>query len=290
MADTSLTLDDVTVIIVTYNSAHCVDALATDLMGFANILISDNGSEDGTCDAVRRQIPQAQILAHGRNLGFGAANNRALEKVRTRFAMLLNPDCQIHRDATLGMLAVFENYPQAAAVAPQLLRANGSLEISYRWPATLWRSKGSGADAPCCVGFVCAAAIMLRLKETGDVGRFDEDFFLYYEDEDLCLRLFQSQRNIILAPHIKLTHSSRGSVRGKHPLRAEYGRGYHHAFSKILFAKKHMGITQAKALCTKTRWLARLGLLPRMLLPVPRLVARWLGRMAGLAAASRSLL
>lgn len=276
------TLDDVTVIIVTYNSAHCIDALATDLAGFAHVLVSDNASDDGTCDAVRSKIPQAQLLSHSTNLGFGAANNRALAQVQTRFALLLNPDCQINRDAALALLAMLAVYPQAAAVAPQLVRSNASLEISYRWPSTHWLSKGAGADAPCCVGFVCAAALMLQLSQMKAIGGFDEDFFLYYEDEDLCLRLFQAKQNIILAPHIQLVHASRGSVRGKHPLRAEYGRGYHHAQSKILFARKHVSKQRAQSLRWRTLVLACLSLPLRLLIPVPKHVARHWGRIVGL--------
>jgi N-acetylglucosaminyl-diphospho-decaprenol L-rhamnosyltransferase len=282
MVDGAFTLDDVTVIIVTYNSAHCIEALAADLAGFAHVLVSDNGSDDGTCDAARKKIPQAVILAHTHNMGFGAANNRALAQVRTRFALLLNPDCQINRDAALELLAVFEIYPYTSVVAPQLVRSNGSLEISYRWPSKLWRSKGVGAEAPCCVGFVCAAALMLQLSHSKEVGRFDEDFFLYYEDEDLCLRLFQAKQGMIIAPQVKLIHASRGSVRGKHPLRAEYGRGYHHARSKILFKRKHFGAQQAASLRWRTLILACLSLPLRLLVPVPKHVARHWGRIMAL--------
>ncbi len=282
MLEAAYTLDDITVIIVTYNSAHCIELLATDLAGFAHVIVSDNASEDETQDAVQRKIPQARLLQHARNLGYGAANNRALEQVTTRFAFLLNPDCQISTAAALGMLAIFSSYPQAAAVAPQLLRSNGAAEISYRWPGTLWASRGGGADATCSVGFVCAAAVMLKMPLAQNVGGFDEDFFLYYEDEDLCLRLFQAQQNILVAPQIQLTHASRGSVRGNHPLKAEFGRGYHHAQSKILFAKKHVGQTHASKLRNKTLALALLSFSLRLLVPLPKYVARHAGRIAGL--------
>ena len=282
MLERAYTLDDITVIIVTYNSAHCIELLAADLAGFSHVIVSDNASEDETQDAVRRNIPHARLLQHARNLGYGAANNRALEQVTTRFAFLLNPDCQISTAAALGMLAVFTDYPQAAAVAPQLLRSNGGAEISYRWPGTLWASRGGGADAICSVGFVCAAAMMLKMPLAQNVGGFDEDFFLYYEDEDLCLRLFKAQQNILVAPHIHLTHASRGSVRGNHPLQAEFGRGYHHAQSKILFAKKHIGQHHASKLRYKTLALALLSFPLRLLIPLPKYVARHAGRVAGL--------
>ncbi|MEZ5701987.1 MAG: hypothetical protein R3E42_08550 [Burkholderiaceae bacterium] len=80
------------------------------------------------------------------------------------------------------------------------------------------------------------------------MGYFDEHFFLYYEDDDLCLRLFNEHRPIVVQPSVKAVHHSRGSVRGANPWRSEYGRGFHHAQSKLIFAKKHQ--SGAKALRT----------------------------------------
>jgi hypothetical protein len=78
-------------------------------------------------------------------------------------------------------------------------------------------------------------------------GWFDERFFLYYEDEDMCLRLLQAGKPVIVQPAVRVAHSNRGSVRGPRPLRVEYGRGYHHARSKVLFTAKHQGPQAAAA-------------------------------------------
>ena len=101
------------------------------------------------------------------------------------------------------------------------------------------------------------------------------------EDDDLCLRLKQARRPMIIAPQVRARHRSRGSVRGQRPWRAEYLRGYHHAQSKLIFSGRHMG--QAQAL--RLRWRLLLGTalsLPvRLLLPKPGLVARMWGRLRG---------
>jgi N-acetylglucosaminyl-diphospho-decaprenol L-rhamnosyltransferase len=278
-------LDQVTVVIVTYNSAHCIRDLAASLEAMPHVIVSDNASEDGTAQAVRQQIPHAQLLVHERNLGFGAANNRALAQVQTPFAFLLNPDCEFRVDAVTGLLAYLQSDSHAAVVAPQIVRSNGSDEISYRWPSLLWSANGAASEfaahAPCCVGFVTGAALLLRLTAFRGTGFFDEEFFLYYEDEDLCLRLFQSRQQMVIVPNVRLVHASRGSVRGKHPIRAEYWRGYHHAQSKLLFVKKHRSTKEAKRLLWRTWCAACIGLPFRLMLPLPRMVARWCGRIAG---------
>ena len=75
---------NVTIVVVTYNSAHCLPMLAPLLSVCPNVVISDNGSDDDTAVKAQTLWPQAKVLAHGRNLGFGAANNRALALVKTQ--------------------------------------------------------------------------------------------------------------------------------------------------------------------------------------------------------------
>ena len=88
-------LNDTTVIIVTFNSAHCLPELGRHLAACPHIILVDNGSDDGCVNAVSQHLPTAQVIALPKNLGFGAANNRALTRVTTPFALLLNPDCEL---------------------------------------------------------------------------------------------------------------------------------------------------------------------------------------------------
>lgn len=277
-------IDDVTVVVVTYNSAHCIDGLAPTLAALPHVTIVDNASNDGTADAAAHAMPNALILRNQENRGFGAANNRALQQVKTPYALLLNPDCLPTPEFLAGLLAEAGQYPDAAIIAPHLIRRGGEVEVSYRWPGTHWRSRGPAAEGTCCVGFVCGAVMLLNMQVMREIGFFDEDFFLYYEDEDLCQRVFAKRKAILLAPHVTVTHLSRGSVRGNSPLRAEFYRGYHHAQSKLIFTAKHLDAARAARLRRKTLLLAIAALPPRLLAPVPRYVARLLGRICGLCA------
>jgi GT2 family glycosyltransferase len=275
-------LDDVTVVLVTYHSAHCLDALDGLLAHCPHIIVSDNGSSDGTPAQARARWPQALVLEHGRNLGFGTANNRAIARVTTPFAFLLNPDGEVTPDGLRELVQAAQQMPEAAIVAPQLQGAPGQPDVNYRWPSTLWKSRGPGADAPACVGFVVGAAMLFRLERFSGVGFFDEDFFLYYEDDDLCLRLFQQQRPIVVWPAVAAVHRARGSVKGRTPWKSEYLRGYHHAQSKLIYTAKHRSLAQAR----RQRWRVLLG--TTLALPLraiawsPRLLARMAGRWVGL--------
>ncbi len=278
----TLTRDDVTLIVVTYNSAHCIEPLAECITDMPNISFVDNGSSDESADKLAHKIPAAKILRNASNMGFGAANNRALQECSTPYALLLNPDCLLESASVDKLLAFAEAFPSAAIIAPHLYRRNHALELSYRWPATRWSSDGPAAEGPCCVGFVSGAVMLLNMTVMRDVGFFDETFFLYYEDEDLCQRVFEAGKEIIVVPQVEITHLSRGSVKGSSPLRSEFIRGYHHAQSKLIFAGKHIGNAKAVSLRWKTLILALLTLIPRLLLPQPKYLARLIGRIAGL--------
>ena len=274
--------DDVTIISVTYNSAHCLPALSDALKTHKNVVIVDNASDDDIEAQLRIALPNATLIRNPRNLGFGAANNRALAAVTTPYALLLNPDCLPTPAFLTGMLQAAENFPDAAIIAPHLIRRDGSPELNYRWPATHWVSKGPKAEGPCCVGFVCGAVMLLNMAVMKNIGFFDETFFLYYEDEDLCQRVFLANQQIVLVPEVQITHLSRGSVKGPNPLKSEFIRGYHHAQSKLVFERKYFSAAQAGRLRWKTLLLALLTLVPRLLLPQPRYLARLAGRIAGL--------
>lgn len=280
----SLGLDDITVIVVTYNSAHCIPALAESLSLIPQVVIVDNASEDDIAERVARDLPNATLVRNSRNLGFGAANNIALRMARTSHALLLNPDCLPSQEFFSGILNAADSFPDAAIIAPHLIRRGGDIEVSYRWPNTLWPSQGPAAAGPACVGFVCGAAMLFNLRAMDDVGFFDERFFLYYEDEDLCQRVFRKKKQIVLVPDVKVQHLSRSSVRGPSPYRSEFIRGFHHAQSKLIFAAKHVNEAHANRLWGKTLMLALASLVFRLLVPFPRYLSRLLGRICGLVA------
>jgi N-acetylglucosaminyl-diphospho-decaprenol L-rhamnosyltransferase len=278
----ALDFSKVSVVVVTYNSAHCLSMLSSLLSVCPHVLVSDNGSEDGTAEQARSLWSHATVLAHGSNLGFGAANNRALVQVKTPFALLLNPDCEMTTQALQSLLQAAERFSDAAVLAPQLLNTEGKAEVNYRWPASFWRSRGGAAEGPVCVGFVCGAVMLLRMERMALSGFFDERFFLYYEDDDLCLRLFQAQLPMVVCPQVTVLHRSRGSVRGRFPWRSEYLRGYHHAQSKLIFLSKHESLQSAQRLQRRLFITTTLALPIRIVLFSPKLVARMWGRWRGL--------
>ena len=277
-----MSVERVTVIIVTYNSAHCIDAQVEVLRHLPHVVVVDNGSEDDTIARCQKLLPHARIDAVGQNLGFGAANNRALAQVATPYALLLNPDCVITLAAIAELIALAQSQSNAAICVPQIIGAAGKSTLNYGWVKHYWQSRGAAAEGLCCVGYASGAVMLLNIAVTRSHGYFDERFFLYYEDDDICLKYFNARLPIILSPQIQARHVSRSSVKSKNVVRQEYWRGYHHAQSKLLITEKYQSADAMRHLRRVKISTGILLVLLRTLTLNPRLGARMAGRVVGL--------
>lgn len=274
-------LNRVTAVVVTFNSAHCVAPLAAGLAGLQHVVVVDNASSDDTLARLSREWPVAQVLTNERNLGFGAANNRGIAAAQTEFVLLINPDCTLDAATVAGLVSCADRFETASAIGPELINAHGGPEATYRWMTPAWTSRGPGADGPACVGFISGACMLVRTSALRKIGGFDESFFLYYEDDDLCIRLHRHCGPLIVEPTQRVHHRSRGSVAGPKRMQAEYLRGFHHIQSKFRFHQKHQHA--AMPALRRFRYLAgavaETGL--RMLLLDRKRTARVWGRVMG---------
>jgi N-acetylglucosaminyl-diphospho-decaprenol L-rhamnosyltransferase len=281
-------IDDITVVIVTYFSASCIAPLAAVLNKIKNVKFVDNGSTDNTKDLIENLIPHADVIALPANIGFGSANNRAFTKCKTAYVAIVNPDIEFSLLALEKLLATADQFPNAAFVAPQLIDREGKLDISYRFPryfggASAWKAKAQPAEALTCVGFASGAFLLAKRDALTRLNGFDEAFFLYYEDDDLCTRAFNAGMQIIIDPSAVVTHFSRGSVKTTSNLRAEYFRAKHHTYSKLLFQRKHDTAysNSKRTLKLAQLWLTALIALPIRILVPSKKYSAYLGRVCG---------
>lgn len=273
----------VTVVTVTYESARALPGFLASLPAGLDLVVVDNASRDE--GAALAAAHGAQVLCNPVNRGFGAGCNIGLAAVRTEFALLANPDARLSAQAVEALVAAADLFPDATLFGPCILDEAGrrvrswDAEQSRRRLLPRRRDAEPWPEGPLCAEFLSGACLLVRVSAGL---RFDERFFLYYEDEDMCLRLLQAGKPVIVQPAVRVAHSNRGSVRGPRPLRVEYGRGYHHARSKVLFTAKHQGPQAAAAhrLQSLTGALALLAL--RIVAPSPKHVSRLWGRIRGL--------
>jgi GT2 family glycosyltransferase len=282
----------VTVSIVTYNSrqhlAACLDSVKRQSVA-CDVVVVDNASTDGTVELLRAAYPWVTVIANPVNRGFGAGHNQAAEEAGSEWVFMLNPDVVLPPNAIAVLLRVAEA-EHATLVAPQLRFPDGTLQRSAhrRWPswfshlyqynflvlaalqvspkfdATLFTpSDHSHRLTP---KHVMGAAMLIRLDRFRAVGRFDEGFFLYFEETDLCRRLAGEGDKILYTPDVVVSHVFGGSS-GE----GEMGQGSPmYQASAYRYFRKHRGRAYAIGL-----WLMALTSLiaNALLLPVARIVA-----------------
>jgi len=202
--------DSVAVIIVNHNSgdclSRCLSCLAAQQQVPTRIVVIDNASEDGSLAAARqlaeqddRLAPRIEFHPAGENLGFAAANNRAVALCDTEFVALLNPDAFPEPGWLAALVAAARQHPDAAAFGSrQMLDGTGDLLDGigdvYHISGLSWRA-GHGCRLTAAdlqdgeIFSPCAAAALYRRAAFNEVGGFDEDFFCYFEDVDLGFRL-----------------------------------------------------------------------------------------------------
>jgi N-acetylglucosaminyl-diphospho-decaprenol L-rhamnosyltransferase len=205
----------VAVAIVSWNTrdllARCLESLAPEVdAGRAEAWVVDNASSDGSADLVRRAYPWAELIASGRNLGFGAAVNLVAARTSTEWLALANADVELTPGALPAMLSAGQRDPAAGAVAPRLISCDGQVQHSVHSFPTLRFTALSTVGAyrlshrlgermcleglwdpsrPRVVDWALGAFLLVRRASWDDVGGFDEGQWMYAEDLDLGWRL-----------------------------------------------------------------------------------------------------
>lgn len=235
------TLDRVTLISVTYNSRSRIDTMAGTMSAFRNAVVMDNASRDGTVAALNAAVPHAHTIASPRNLGFGAGINAALDQTDTEFALVINPDCAIDPRSTEILIETADRFPSMVLMSPQIVTPDGSPEISFDWAHPLGTPSCAylPPDGPASTMLLSGCCLFLRVAHFKAMGRFDERFFMYFEEKDICRRAIARGYDVILEPSARASHM--GGASSTPSWRVEHIKLRHYARSKRLFMAKHEG-------------------------------------------------
>ncbi len=262
---------DLSVIILNWNTCALLEKCLHSLLDCPSEVISvevivvDNASEDNSRAMVTEKFPQVKLIVSKKNVGFGAGNNLALPEARGTYLLFLNSDTIVHHHALQTLVEFANNNPDAGIIGAKLLNADGSLQYSCRhYPnlATgLFRNTPLGRlfpgnkfntdylmsswdhATPRDVDWVSGAALMIRRSVVDQTGCFDEEYYMYCEDVDLCYRVKHAPRQkqgveetwrVVYCPDAVITHYI-GKSSDKVPTRMTYE--FHR--SQYLFYTKH---------------------------------------------------
>jgi len=223
----------VSVIIVSYNTRDILRKCLRDLLDKSGeeeieVLVVDNDSADESAKMVATDFPQVQLIANRENRGFAAANNQAWKQARGEFILLLNPDAYIRQDAVIVVRRFLESHPECGLCGGRLVNLDEELDPSARRFPTAWyklltvtgisaRLPGSNIfnrynfggfqhDRPIEVDWVPGTFTMYRREMLEKTGLFDERFYIYYEETDLCLNAKRAGWKVYFIPGAEVLH------------------------------------------------------------------------------------
>ena len=259
---------DVSVIIVNWRCAEvvldCLRCLENGaLEGVSHeILVVDNASGDGSVATLRRGAPGVRLLFNSRNVGFGAANNRAMRLARGRYLLLLNPDTLPGAGAISRMVQALERRPAIGLAGCHLVDREGKTQecVWYQYAGHPFPVTGERAEQnPDVVeaGWVSGACMLVRREVFCATDGFDPALFLYGEDPEWCYRIWQAGWKVAYLPGIEIVHlGGASSARGD---QAELSR--HFVRGQWYFRRKHLAPLPVLAEQTRTALRAWRGLI-----------------------------
>lgn len=248
----------ISVIVVSFNTRErllaCLDALESRVPLPHEVIVVDNASADGSAAAVRARFPGAIVLENTENAGFSRANNQGLRRARGAYALILNSDAEVAAGCVESLAAVLDARPEVGIVGPRTRFPDGRIQVSFGpmlTPRAEWRQRrlvrGVGRGEPGALreaeamaatehepAWVSGSCLLARRQAIDAVGLFDEGFFLYEEDVDLCVRVASAGWRIVFTPAADVVHHL-GSSMASGAVGLEYHR------SHLRFYAKHHG-------------------------------------------------
>jgi hypothetical protein len=263
---------EVSVIVVSYNGRdvleRCLSALDTERH---EVIVVDNGSDDGSPELVRERFPDVTLIESDANVGFGAANNLGMRRATGTYFALVNSDAWPIDDGLEALVDFAKRDSRVGIAGPRLLREDGTRQLSVRGFPTVWRLcteyfflrklapssrlfnafYAGGFDYTTVreADWLMGAALVVRRELIDEIGGFDERFFLFSEEVDLCYRAGSAGWRVVYTPDVSFIHLGGASTR---PV---WSRMYREQLrGHVLFLEKHEGTETAER---ARAWLVR---------------------------------
>ena len=250
-------MSELAVVVVNYNAGasvlDCLGAVAAESP--AEIVVIDNASTDGSVERIAGGRPDVRLVRNTRNTGFAAAANQGVRETRAENVLLLNPDAILRPGALHALSATLAEHPRAGAVGTLVLNPDGTVQPTKRAFPTLTQSALHGLLGPVWPGnpgtraytladasfdrertvdWVAGTAVAVRRRAFETVGGFDESFFLFVSDVDLCRRMWDAGWEVWFEPRAVAEHAW-GTSWTQRPLKFLWS----HQRSLFRYATKH---------------------------------------------------
>ena len=225
-----MSIKDITIVITSFKSDEKLKSCLNSINRQCNVIIVENSDNQDTKKKIEKEFDNVKCILTGGNLGYGKANNIGLKEVTTKYALILNPDTTLFESTLENLIEATKEIPEFAIMAP------------YQQERMIEKKKDNLQFlSPKQVKSVKGFAMLLNLIEFKDIGFFDEVFFLYFEDIDLCRRVDKKNKKIYLIPSVHINHLGGKSSKDSIDIERELTRNWHWMWSTFTYHKKYKG-------------------------------------------------
>ncbi len=221
---------DITVVITSFKSSQIIKNCLNSINRDYKVILVENSGDLDFKRKIEQEFTNVECILTGENLGYGKANNIGLKKVTSKYALILNPDAILQSDTIKNFFESTKRVPKFAVIAPFVQEEkdeNKKINTDISNPIQVKNVKGF--------------AMFLNISEFQQIGFFDENFFFYFEEIDLCKRLINHQKRIYLEPSIIINHTGGKSHDIVLNKTMELSRNWHWMWSTFYYHKKHKG-------------------------------------------------
>ncbi len=233
--------NEITIITVLYNSSEIVESFFDSLKNF-KIIVVDNGKNEKILERIKN-FKNIQVISKNKNLGYGRAINFAFDNISTNFFLVLNPDLSIDISSIENMHKILNQYSDCGIVAPitfpdkdfygafperNLKNVDSSSAIKSR--ELLLDSKIEGE---LCVDVAKGCALLISAKHFENIGKFDEKYFLFWEEIDICRKFRLKKTSVIVTPKSKAQHNQGKS--SKSNIQNFLIKTFHNEYSPLIY-------------------------------------------------------
>ena len=223
-----LNLDNITFIIVSYKSENIIKSCLSSLPKNSKKIVIENSNNTNLKTDLKSNYDNIEVILSN-NIGMGAGNNIGLKACKTNYAYVLNPDTIFHKDTFSKLIEILNNIPDFTLATP--------LNDDKNFPNYKKIISSLNNNSILSVDSIDGFSMIFNLKKFSDRQFFDENFFLYLENDDLCLRIRKKKEFIYVITNSLINH--KGSISQSEKL--EYLRNWHWMWSKFYFNNKHFG-------------------------------------------------
>ena len=226
-----MSIKDITIVIASFKSEKKIKDCLNSIDKQAKVLVIENSNNLSFKENLEKEFSNVECVLAGANIGYGSANNIGLKKVKTKYALILNPDATLHSSALENFIEATKKIYDFAIMAPYIQEEKDKFD----------KKNDLKNISPVEVGNVKGFAMFLNISEFREVGFFDENFFFYFEEIDLCKRLINHGKKIYLIPEIKINHGGGLSHDQSINVEMELSRNWHWMWSTFNYHKKYKG-------------------------------------------------